>query len=302
MDSEVKSILSILSHVVHGYVGNRATVFPLQYNGWDVDAVNTTNYSNHPGYGHFEGKHTSAELVGDLIQGLKDIVDFNDTYDMILTGYTPSPEILEIVYRQLEPIFTNAKLAKPLWIVDPVLGDNGKLYVSEKLIPLYQKLFKSGYVAIITPNQFEFETLADTKVTSWESLKQAIKKFSSLYKLPYIVISSVSIEDKVYSVGYDTLEDKLFAVPISILECTFSGCGDLFVGLLANQLHDNHNKLEPQVLAQVLYKLNKILHHSYNAELELTGKPVKNVKDIRVVSSRQYLSESAPVSQEIVYI
>lgn len=302
MDPEIKSILSILSHVVHGYVGNRATVFPLQYNGWDVDAVNTTNYSNHPGYGQFEGKPSSAELIGDLIQGLKDIVDFNATYDMILTGYTPSPEILETVYQHLEPIFTNTEKPKPIWIVDPVLGDNGKMYVSEKLIPLYQKVFKSGYVTITTPNQFEFEILVDSKVTSWETLELAIKKFDSLYKVPYVVISSVSIEGKSYSVGFDAQEEKLFAVPIDILDCAFSGCGDLFVGLLANQLHNNHNKLAPQVLAQVLYKLNKILQHSYNAEMELTHKPVKSVKDIRIVSLRQYLLEEAPLNQGIIYL
>lgn len=32
----VKRVLSIQSHVVHGYVGNRCAVFPLQLLGFDV--------------------------------------------------------------------------------------------------------------------------------------------------------------------------------------------------------------------------------------------------------------------------
>jgi pyridoxine kinase len=67
-----KRVLSIQSHVVHGYVGNypqssalvvcssagdspsellgnKAATFPLQLLGWDVDAVNTVQFSNHAG-------------------------------------------------------------------------------------------------------------------------------------------------------------------------------------------------------------------------------------------------------------
>jgi pyridoxine kinase len=58
-------VLSIQSHVVSGYVGelimnhrdassrtisgNRAATFPLQYLGYDVDVVNTVQFSNHTG-------------------------------------------------------------------------------------------------------------------------------------------------------------------------------------------------------------------------------------------------------------
>ncbi|WWC62124.1 pyridoxal kinase [Kwoniella dejecticola CBS 10117] len=40
-------VLSIQSHVVSGYVGNRAATFPLQTLGYDVDVVNTVQFSNH---------------------------------------------------------------------------------------------------------------------------------------------------------------------------------------------------------------------------------------------------------------
>jgi pyridoxine kinase len=67
MASNTDRILSIQSHVVFGYVGGKAAVFPLQCMGYDVDVstssiapdlgtelpflkvVNTVNFSNHAG-------------------------------------------------------------------------------------------------------------------------------------------------------------------------------------------------------------------------------------------------------------
>lgn len=42
-------VLSIQSHTVHGYVGNKAAVFPLQILGFDVDPINSVQFSNHTG-------------------------------------------------------------------------------------------------------------------------------------------------------------------------------------------------------------------------------------------------------------
>ena len=44
-----KRVLSIQSHVVHGYVGNRCAVFPLQLLGYEVDFMNSVQFSNHTG-------------------------------------------------------------------------------------------------------------------------------------------------------------------------------------------------------------------------------------------------------------
>ena len=43
-------VLSVQSHVVSGYVGNRAAVFPLQLLGFDADCINSVQYSNHTQY------------------------------------------------------------------------------------------------------------------------------------------------------------------------------------------------------------------------------------------------------------
>ena len=43
-------VLSIQSHVVSGSVGNKSAVFPLQLLGFDVDFINSVQFSNHTGY------------------------------------------------------------------------------------------------------------------------------------------------------------------------------------------------------------------------------------------------------------
>lgn len=40
-------------------------------------------------------------------------------------------------------------------VLDPVMGDNGQLYVQSDVIPLYKELMK--FAKAITPNQFEAE-------------------------------------------------------------------------------------------------------------------------------------------------
>lgn len=67
---ETKSILTIQSHVVHGYVGNRASTFPLQVLGWDVDVLNTVQLSNHTGYGKVFGQKLTGEEIWTQYEGV----------------------------------------------------------------------------------------------------------------------------------------------------------------------------------------------------------------------------------------
>lgn len=305
------SALSISSHVVHGYVGNRAMVFPLQYAGWDVDALNTTNYSNHPGYGKFKGTKTTSDQISDLIEGLEAILNVKTDYELIITGYTPTEEGLNVIFDRVSSIYrsspssSSSSSSMPLWILDPVLGDNGKLYVLEGLVPIYETILKSGYVSLITPNLFEFETLVGVKIdSSLESLKLAVEKFSDKFpKIPYLVISSVAIGDKMYSVGYN--KGTAFYIEVDEIECSFSGCGDLFTALLSIEIFNDNpsHELTPKVLGTVLVKLHKILQHTFESEkVKLKGAPFTNVKDLSLISLRQVLTDRTQQEHDVKYL
>jgi hypothetical protein len=77
-------VLSIQSHTVHGYVGNKAAVFPLQLLGFDVDPINSVQFSNHTGYATVKGQVLDGEQLWTLIEGL----EANDLhhYTHLVTG------------------------------------------------------------------------------------------------------------------------------------------------------------------------------------------------------------------------
>ena len=63
-------VLSIQSHVVHGHVGNSAAVFPLQLHHYEVDAINSVQFSNHTQYAHVRGQKLKENDLRDLFEGM----------------------------------------------------------------------------------------------------------------------------------------------------------------------------------------------------------------------------------------
>lgn len=78
-------ILSVQSHVVSGCVGNRAVVFPLQLLGFDVDFINTVEFSNHTGYPNIAGSKMSGDQLQEIVGGLE--MNGLCNYDFVISGY-----------------------------------------------------------------------------------------------------------------------------------------------------------------------------------------------------------------------
>jgi pyridoxine kinase len=78
-------VLSIQSHVVHGYVGNRCCVFPLQLLGFDVDFINSVQFSNHTQYEHgISGQKLTETELRELCDGLAR--NHLNSYSWVITG------------------------------------------------------------------------------------------------------------------------------------------------------------------------------------------------------------------------
>ena len=78
-------------------------------------------------------------------------------YDMLLTGYAPSAAAVDAIGQIARDLKLKAgtKAGSFFWVLDPVMGDQGKLYVSPDVIPLYKTLLRDA--DLILPNQFELE-------------------------------------------------------------------------------------------------------------------------------------------------
>lgn len=165
--------------------------FVMQCLGCDVAAINTVNYSNHTAYKQVKGTKTSAEQIRDLYEGLKQS-NLNN-FDVLLSGYMPSAEDVQEVGRIGRDLKFNAT-TKPgsfFWVLDPVMGDEGKLYIPEDEVPQYKSLLREA--DLILPNQFEAELLSDTQITDLTSLATAIKVLHHTYLVPHVIITSLRL-------------------------------------------------------------------------------------------------------------
>ncbi|MDR1949918.1 MAG: pyridoxal kinase PdxY [Spirochaetaceae bacterium] len=165
------AILSIQSHVVYGYAGNTAAVFPLQRLGREVWAVNTVEFSNHTGYGAWRGKFLDTELISALVEGLADRGVLQNC-EAVLSGYMGDAGVGRAVREALRQV--RAASPRALYCCDPVMGDMGRGFYVKPGIPDILKNEVVPLADILTPNQFELEALTGKNTASPADAQKAI--------------------------------------------------------------------------------------------------------------------------------
>ena len=166
--SPAARILSIQSSVVYGYVGNKASVFPLQLLGFDVDPLHTCQLSNHTGYAHWTGRRTTADELTELLDGLQHN-GMAQQYSCLLTGYCSNTPLLTRLLHTVRQWRLQREQPQPqqpqlLYFCDPVMGDNNKLYVPAEFVSLYSELI--AHADVIAPNQTEAELLTGHRIST----------------------------------------------------------------------------------------------------------------------------------------
>ncbi|KAG0367016.1 putative pyridoxal kinase [Gamsiella multidivaricata] len=198
-------------------------------------------------------------------------------------------------------------------VLDPVMGDNGQLYVHSDVIPLYRKLMK--YANAITPNQFEAEILADKKITDVKSCLEVLDILHTT-GVENVVITSVSLlpsdvaahaahwhphhhhhhkdeettEPSMYCVcsskGDQDETKKVFAIGFPTYDGYFTGTGDLFSALLVAWLDEALVEAQPPAKAGSAYGLGSKEMHT-----PLVRACVKVVATMKAVVLRSYLAQ-----------
>lgn len=163
------NLLSIQSHVAYGHVGNSAAVFPLQRLGVEVWPVNTVQFSNHTGYGKWRGEMFGAAQIREVIDGIAERGVLK-TCDGVISGYLGTAEIGEVVLEAVAKVKAANKRA--LYCCDPVIGDGGKAYVQGGIAEFFSGRALAA-ADVLTPNQFELETLSGIKVRSMADAAKA---------------------------------------------------------------------------------------------------------------------------------
>jgi len=184
------AILSIQSHVVFGYAGNTAAVFPIQRLGREVWAINTVEFSNHTGYGSWRGKVLGAELAEELVIGLEERGVLNRC-EAVLSGYLGDAEAGKAIIDAVKKVKNESP--KALYCCDPVMGDVGRGFYVKPDIP---DMFKKELVPladIVCPNQFELEALTGIDTSKIEN---AVKAINIIHKMGPSIVLVTSFKEK----------------------------------------------------------------------------------------------------------
>ncbi|MGD9967940.1 MAG: pyridoxal kinase [Hyphomonadaceae bacterium] len=168
----MKTILSIQSQVVGARVGNSVAAFAMERLGVRVLQAPTVLLGRRPDHGAPGGGPVPAETLAALLEGLAADGMLGEI-DAVLTGYLGASEQVAVILDAIERI----KLTNPKAIVvcDPVLGDDGKLFVSEAIADaVLNGLWPRA--DWLLPNSFELGLLSGRPIDNLSAAREAARR------------------------------------------------------------------------------------------------------------------------------
>lgn len=237
MENIVKKVAAI--HDLSGYGRSSLTsIIPiLSSMKLQVCPVPTAVLSSHTG--GFEG-YSFLDLTDYMEQHINHWKSLNLEFDCIYSGFLGSPRQIKIVADFVD--FFGHK--NNLTVIDPVLGDNGRLYgtMGKEMVEEMRKLI--GKADIITPNFTEVTFLLD-KEYKYEISEAEIKEW--LIELsamgPKIVIAtsvpdenSHATDRKTNVIAYDRENDAFWKVSCKYIPASYPGTGDAYTSVVIGSL------------------------------------------------------------------
>ncbi len=212
-------VLLLSDILAHGRVASNVISPILIDNGMDVYSIPTVLLSNIFSY--------EENCILDTSEYMKNCMDMyirNDIqFDYIIIGYILNKNQIEIIKNFLR-FQHKAKI-----VLDPIMGDNGKLYhgVDKEKVEDIRELGK--YADYILPNETEASILS----------KNGLSELKKQYKS--IIITSSNEEDKYFIKGYDSILNEEFKIEYKNVEGSFPGTGDIFLAYLVKYLSQGYN-------------------------------------------------------------
>jgi len=260
-------VLSIQSHVVSGYVGNKVAVFTLEMCGFNVDSINTVQFSNHTGYSTFKGEVLKPEMMLTIYQGL---VENNlNNYNYLLTGYMNNHQTLKAIMSILKDL--KNKNPNLIYVCDPVMGDSGKLYPSipMEMVEMYKQEVLC-HANFLLPNQTECEFLTGVTIKSIEDAARAVDVLHG-YGIRTVIIKSILLDSSPNKIIAFVSQDNVkFTMEVERIHKFFFGTGDLFASLILSWSSKEESIIT--AVEKTLSTIYVILHDNENFtnnELEL---------------------------------
>lgn len=157
-------------------------------------------------------------------------------FDCIYSGFLASVEQIDVVQHFIDEFSSNT----PLVVVDPVMGDEGKLYsiYTPHLQEQMKRLVKKA--DILTPNYTEacflLEETYQEKVCDIEKMKKWLVVLGGLGP-SIVVMTGIPFEnEKILTIGYDKKQNIFWEVFNDYIPAKYPGTGDIFASVLVGSL------------------------------------------------------------------
>jgi pyridoxine kinase len=273
------NILSIQSHVVYGHVGHQASTFPLQRLGHEVWSLPTVVYSNHLAHPSFTGRKLEAGFIDELLEGLKQL-DLLGRLDAVLTGYLGDAPIVPMAIAALDA--ARAKKPEVLYACDPVMGDDGALYVSPALAESIARDLVPR-ADILFPNIFELQILSGHSVTGLKDVRPAMEALRKKTRNALVIATGIPDETHKELITALALDDSgLWQAKAKRHPMGASGNGDCFAALFLGR-YLGHRDL-PVSLGNAVEGMSKIAALTADTKAD----------ELKIVESQEVWSREDP--------
>jgi pyridoxine kinase len=189
-----------------------------------------SSHTQYPGFSFLDLTHQMSLFVNHWKQ-----LDLR--FDAIYSGYLGSPQQTAIVENLIDEFAPNGQLV----VIDPVLGDNGRLYASldSEMIARMRVLIRKAIV--ITPNLTELSMLLDKpyrKQVQLAELKDDLVMLAA-YGPEIVIVTGVPEDESAKTtsvVAFDKRSNRFWKVSCLYFPAHYPGTGDTFTSVITGSL------------------------------------------------------------------
>ena len=238
-----KKVVAVHDLSCIGRVSLNAVIPILTSMGIEVVPLPTALLSNHTQY----PRYTFFDLTAEMRKIITSWKDQGFKFNAFYTGYLGSPEQVQVVSELIQDF----RRPTDLIVVDPVLGDNGKLYkgIGEEMVGQMRELIKLADV--ITPNMTEMFLLLGEKQLSIINYPLSINQSQQDDKLKaylrelsnqgpsIVIVTSVPVVGNPHLTSvyaYNRNGNRYWKVTCPFLPAHYPGTGDSFTSVITGSL------------------------------------------------------------------
>lgn len=230
---KTKRVLAVHDLCSFGRCSLTAAIPVISAMGMQVCPLPTAFFSNNLTYGEFTFHDFTDKMTGFMDRWEK----LGFRYDAVYSGFLASVEQIEVV-RDAARRFASRE--ESLVVVDPAMGDDGKLYpvFGPEYVEAMRTLVKEA--TLITPNFTEACFLlgesCGTAVPSSEALRAMTEKLAALGAKQVVITSVPAGEDEIKVVSFDSVTGEYAERTTPRIPFTTCGTGDLFTSVVTGAL------------------------------------------------------------------